>query len=289
MSYTRKKKKNNSATGILVFLFAAAVFLLLSTTVFFNVEHITVSGASNYTADEIIEASGIKAGDNLVRTSTDKCAEQIESRLVYIENAKVTRSFPSTLVITVEASVPAANFICDDYILLISGGGKVLDKIQEEKAGLLDFTGTDPMPDLIPGAMFKSSDEHKDNAVKKLMEYFAANGSENITSVDVTDRSEISYTYDNRITVKLGSINDLEYKMKFSEEIITTKIGEKTEGVLTILSDSSGASFLDKESLENNARIYGENMELRNAAETETDETSSDTSAETSAPVQSME
>lgn len=289
MSYTRKKKKNNSATGILVFLFAAAVFLLLSTTVFFNVEHITVSGASNYTADEIIEASGIKAGDNLVRTSTDKCAEQIESRLVYIENAKVTRSFPGTLVITVEASVPAANFICDDYILLISGGGKVLDKIQEEKAGLLDFTGTDPMPDLIPGAMFQSSDEHKDIAVKKLMEYFAANGSENITLVDVTDRSEISYTYDNRITVKIGSINDLEYKMKFSEEIITTKIGEKTEGVLTILSDSSGASFLDKESLENNARIYGENMELRNAAETETDETSSDTSAETSAPVQSME
>ena len=289
MSYTRKKKKNNSATGILVFLFAAAVFLLLSTTVFFNIEHITVSGASNYTADEIIEASGIKAGDNLVRTSTDKCAAQIESRLVYIEKAKVTRSFPSTLVITVEASVPAANFVCDDSILLISGGGKVLDKIQEEKAGLLDFMGTDPMPDLIPGAMFKSSDEHKDNAVKKLMEYFAENGSENITSVDVTDRSEISYTYDGRITVKLGSINDLEYKMKFSEEIIRTKIGEKTEGVLTILSDSSGASFLDKESLENNARIYGENMELRNAEETAEDESSTETSADTSASVQSME
>ena len=192
-------------------------------------------------------------------------------------------------MITVEASVPAANFVCDDYILLISGGGKVLDKIQEEKAGLLDFMGTDPMPDLIPGAMFKSSDEHKDNAVKKLMEYFAENGSENITSVDVTDRSEISYTYDGRITVKIGSINDLEYKMKFSEEIIRTKIGEKTEGVLTILSDSSGASFLDKESLENNARIYGENMELRNAAETAGDESSTETSAETSAPVQSME
>lgn len=289
MSYTRKKKKNNSATGILVFLFAAAVFLLLSTTVFFNIENITVSGASNYTADEIIEASGIKAGDNLVRTSTDKCAAQIESRLVYIEKAKVTRSFPSTLVITVEASVPAANFVCDDSILLISGGGKVLDKIQEEKAGLLDFMGTDPMPDLIPGAMFKSSDEHKDNAVKKLMEYFAENGSENITSVDVTDRSEISYTYDGRITVKLGSINDLEYKMKFSEEIIRTKIGEKTEGVLTILSDSSGASFLDKESLENNARIYGENMEMRNAEETAEDESSTETSADTSASVQSME
>ena len=275
--------------GIIVFLIAAAIFILLSTTVFFNVEHITVEGASNYTAEEIIEASGIKAGDNLVRTSTDKCAEQIESRLVYIETAKVTRAFPNTMVITVEASVPAANFICDDYTLLISGGGKVLDKLQEQKAGLLNFVGTDPMPELIPGAQFQSEDEHKDSAVKKLMEYFSENDSEHITLVDVTDRSEISYTYDGRITVRLGSINDIDYKMSFSKEIIRTKIGEKTEGILTILSDSTGASFLDKESLENNARIYGENMAERAAAESGTDESSSETVSETSAPVQSME
>lgn len=289
MSYTRKKKKNNSALGIIVFLIAAAIFILLSTTVFFNVEHITVEGASNYTAEEIIEASGIQAGDNLVRTSTDKCAEQIESRLVYIEKAKVTRSFPSTMVINVEASVPAANFICDDYTLLISGGGKVLDKLQEQKAGLLNFVGTDPLPELIPGAQFQSEDEHKDTAVKKLMEYFSENDSEHITLVDVTDRSEISYTYDGRITVKIGSINDIDYKMNFSEEIIRTKIGEKTEGILTILSDSTGASFLDKESLENNARIFGENMAERNAAESETDEDSSETVSETTSAVQSME
>ncbi len=288
LSYTRKKKKNN-ATGIVVFIIAAAIFMLLSTTVFFNVEHITVSGASNYTADEIIEASGIKAGDNLIRTSTDKCSEQIESSLVYIENAKVTRSFPGTMVITVEASVPAANYICDDYILLISSGGKVLDKIQEEKVGLLDFTGTDPMPDLIPGDMFKSSDEHKDNAIEKLMEYFDENGSDNITLVDVTDRSEICYTYDDRIVVKMGSVTDLEYKMNFSEEIIKTKIGEKTEGVLTILSDSAGASFLDKESLENNARVYGENMEQRGTEEDESDDTSSETASQASSATQSME
>lgn len=275
--------------GIIVFLIAAAIFILLSTTVFFNVEHITVEGASNYTAEEIIEASGIKAGDNLVRTSTDKCAEQIESRLVYIEKAKVTRAFPNTMVINVEASIPAANFICDEYTLLISGGGKVLDKLQEQKAGLLNFVGTDPMPELIPGAQFQSEDEHKDNAVKKLMEYFSENDSEHITLVDVTDRSEISYTYDGRITVKLGSINDIDYKMSFSEEIIKTKIGEKTEGILTILSDSTGASFLDKESLENNARIYGENMAERAAAESGTDESSSETVSETTAAVQSME
>ncbi|MCI7768201.1 MAG: FtsQ-type POTRA domain-containing protein [Oscillospiraceae bacterium] len=289
MSYTRRKKKNNSAMGFVVFIFAAAIFLLLSTTVFFNVEHISVEGASNYTADEIIEASGIKAGDNLVRTSTEKCGEQIESRLVYIENAKVTRSFPNTMVINVEASVPAANFITDSYTLLVSSKGKVLDKIQEQKAGLLNFVGTDPSPELIPGAMFQSEDEHKDAAVKKLMEYFSENDSEHITLVDVTDRSELSYTYDNRITVRLGSINDIDYKINFSEEIIRTKIGEKTEGILTILSDSTGASFLDKESLENNARIFNENMAERAAAESGTEEVETEASEETTASAASME
>ena len=275
--------------GFVVFLFAAAIFLLLSTTVFFNVEHITVEGASNYTAEEIIEASGIKAGDNLVRTSTDKCGSEIENRLVYIEKAKVTRSFPNTMVITVEASVPAANFICDNYTLLISSKGKVLDKIQEQKAGLLNFVGTDPSPELIPGAQFQSADEHKDAAVNKLMEYFSENDSEHITMVDVSDRSELSYTYDNRITVRLGSINDIDYKISFSEEIIKTKIGEKTEGILTILSDSTGASFLDKESLENNARVFNENMAERTAAESGTDENSTETTAETTSAAASME
>lgn len=289
MSYTRRKKKNHSAMGFVVFIFAAAIFLLLSTTVFFNVEHITVEGASNYTAEEIIEASGIKAGDNLVRTSTEKCGEQIENRLVYIEKAKVTRSFPNTMVINVEASVPAANFITDSYTLLISSKGKVLDKIQEQKAGLLNFVGTDPSPELIPGAQFKSEDEHKDAAVNKLMEYFGENDSEHITNVDVTDRSELSYTYDNRITVRLGSINDIDYKISFSEEIIRTKIGEKTEGILTILSDSTGASFLDKESLENNARIFNENMAERAAAENGTDESETEPAEETRSSAASME
>lgn len=292
LSYTRRRN-NGNAIGVIFFFIAAIIFLMLSTTVFFNVENITVSGASNYTADEIINASGIKAGDNLVRTSTERCENMIESRLVYIENATVTRHFPNTMVINVEASVPAANFICEGYTLLISSGGKVLDKLQEQKAGLLNFTGTDPLPELIPGAQFQSSDEHKDTAISTLMKYFTENQSENITMVDVTNRSELSYTYDSRITVRLGSINDIDYKMKFSEEIIRTKIGEKTEGVLTILSDSTGASFLDKESLENNARVFSENMAARTEAEigSETDVTdeNEETEAETSKPVVSME
>lgn len=276
MSYRRRRNDLNHLMGFIVFLFAAGIFLLLSTTVFFGVENILVTGSSNYTAEEIISASGIKAGDNLVRTNTGKCEETIESRLVYIEKAEISRSFPSTIIINVEASVPVANFICDDYTLLISSGGKVLDKLSESKAGLLNFVGTSPSPDLIPGSHFLSSDENTDSAIKKLMEYFTEGKKDNITLIDVSDRTDLCYVYDGRITVKLGSASDIEYKMNFSREIIETKIGDRTEGVLSILADSAGASFLDKESLENNAAVYSENIAQRakeEGSDTETEST----------------
>lgn len=275
----RRRRSNHSLTGIVVFVIAAGIFLLLSTTVFFNVEHITVTGASNYTAQEIIDASGIVAGDNLVRTSTEKCAERIESKLVYIEHAKITRSFPNTMVIDVEACVPTANFFCDDHILLISSGGKILEEIADPKAGLLNFMGTAPMPGLLPGDKFESIDEYKTSAIAKLMEYFNPGGSaeeiglrEKVTLIDVTERSSLSYTYDGRIVVNLGSVNDIDYKINFSNEIISNNIGERTEGMLRILSDSQSAQFLDKDSLEHNAQVFNENMERLGIENNEDDE-----------------
>lgn len=288
-TYRRRRKRSNPLTGIIVFLAAAGIFLLLSTTVFFNTENIRVTGASNYTADEIIEASGIKAGDNLVRINTEKCGNDITAKLVYIENAKLSRSFPNTIIINVEASVPAANFITDSCVYLISRGGKILDKIDEPKAGLYNFTGTAPSSDLLPGDIYTSADEHKDSAVFKMMELLDEGSYELVTSVDVTDRSDIKCVYDGRITVKLGAITDMDYKLSFAKEIIETKIGDKTEGTLTILSDGDSASFLDKESLENNAKVYSDNMTAMTAVTDENGETVTESETESSQTKQLME
>lgn len=146
-----------------------------------------------------------------------------------------------------EASEPEANFITDHGIYLISKGGKILEKIDEPKANLFNFTGTDPKLELLPGDKYASNDEHKDTVVYQMMTLLDTGNYSTVTSVDVTDRADIKCVFDNRITVSLGSVNDLEYKMNFAKEIIETKIGDKTEGTLTILSDANSASFLDKE------------------------------------------
>lgn len=278
----RRRRGSDHLTGMIVFIIVAAVFILLSTTIFFNVETLVVTGASNYTAEEIIAASGIQPGDNIVRLNDKKCCEQIEAQLVYIESCTIKRTFPSTLTINVEASVPAANFINDDNtVMLISSTGKILEMSTEARTGLLNFVGTSPAEELTAGMEFISQDEIKNTAITELMDYFATHDYEKIDRIDVTDRSDISYVYDGRITVKLGSITDLEYKMKFSDKIVTTKIGDKTEGILTLLNETDGASFLDKESLENNARIFNDNMSAQ-SSDTDNEDTVSEGTSQTS-------
>lgn len=278
-NYRRKKKNSGTASGILLFLVVITIVVMLSMTVFFNIETVKVTGASNYTAEEIIAASGLTPESNLIRLNGEKCSNNILQKLVYIEEAEISRSFPSTLVINVTASVPEANFITDSGTLLISSGGKVLDKLPEPRAGLVSFFGTEPDYSLVPGDKFASSDELKTSSVYKLLDALKARSDEKITKVDITDNGNITYLYDNRITVEMGSINDLEYKLDFSGEIIKKKIGEKTEGVLTILSDSNRASFLDKDSLEKNAEVFSQNM----AAQTEPSETEESEESETEA------
>ena len=386
-NYRRRRSRSNPLMGIIVFLAAAGIFVLLSTTVFFNIETVEVTGASNYSVDEIIAASKINAGDNLVKLNTAKCSENIVKELVYIENAVITRSFPATIVINVEACVPAANFITERGTLLVSRGGKILDTIPEPKAGLLNVYGATPRVDLGAGDMFTSTDEQKDAAIELFMTLLleaaekegykspmellekqavsgpvttqsdissetttAENESEiaseddpeavdalseavtevpdennegqedvqteteasdaeseaavtisaakdmeeimehplNITSIDVSERSDLSFIYDDRITVKLGAVMDLEYKINFALEIIRKQIGEKTEGVLTILSDAKSASFLDKESLENNARVYSDNLAAMTSAESVSEEETKKEETE-SKPTQIME
>ena len=64
----RRRKRMMNVYGLVVFLLAVTVGITISYTFLFNINEIRVSGQSDmYTAEEIVEHSGIKKGDNLLR------------------------------------------------------------------------------------------------------------------------------------------------------------------------------------------------------------------------------
>lgn len=288
----RNKKKRRNTYYLIILAAAVICFFVLAFTVFFNITTVKVEGSSNYTAEEIVEASGIKIGDNMLRENPKKRSESITSKLVYIENATVSRHFPSTVIITVEACIPHANVQTSDGYYLISRGGKILEKLTNPKTGLLIINGADSAAGLEPGDKFVSSDEDKTNDIYELIDAFDRFGLDNVTYIDISDRANVSFLYDSRITVELGVASDLDYKLKFAGEILTKEIGTGTMGTLRMLSDS--AQFIDEAGLEENNRVYESNIassaEVTEPPETdENGETITSSETETEAPAETSE
>lgn len=285
-------------------LIAIIIFVILSTTVFFKITTVTVKGSSIYTAEEICAASGIKSGNNLIRTNMGKAAEKIENSLIYIETAELKRSFPSGVEITVKPCREAVSAEYEDGFCLLSESGKVLktaeepfpdtvviygartspikeeweetDEISETSSAVTSATEKDeaaeeddgettPIPTI--GSHFECTKENRTEIFYRLVDVAKTAFSGLANSFDMTDHHNISCVYDGRITVEFGAVTELDYKIKLASGILKDKIGKKTEGTLRML--SGGASFIDKAGIEQNEITYQNNLAAQTATETE--------------------
>lgn len=290
--------------GIAAFA-AVVIFLILSTTVFFKITTVTVTGSSIYTAEEICAASGIKSGNNLIRTNMGKAAAMIENSLTYIETAELKRNFPSGVIINVKPCREAISAEYEDGFCLLSEKGKVLKTsetpfpdtvviygartapIKEEwedtdtssstSTNITSATEKDesneqgeteettPIP--LIGSHFECTKDIRTDIFYRLVSVASTAFSGLANDFDMTDHHNISCVYDGRITVEFGAVTELDYKIKLASEILRDKIGKKTEGTLRML--SGGASFIDKAGIEQNELTYQNNLAAQTAQETE--------------------
>lgn len=263
-----RRKRNMSLYYGTVLLIAAIIFAILSVTVFFNVETVYVSGSSVYPAEDIIAASGICGGDNMIRKNMGKAAENVTKQLIYIETAEVKRKLPTSAEIRVTPCVETACLQQEDGFLIVSKSGKILRRTEEPLANMLVFYGAAPAEDMEPGMKFASEDENRTKVIYELLEKSEDGFVSKITSFNVADRLNISCVYDDRITIELGVVSDIDYKFLLAEAIISTKLSPDAEGQLRML--EKGGQFLSKATLEQIEEIRRVNRENALNAGTET-------------------
>ena len=122
----RRRKRMMNVYGLVVLLLVLTAGITISYTFLFNINEIRVAGQSDmYSAEEIVAASGINKGDNLLRLDCEKSEQMILDSLLYVETAKVNRDFPSSLDITVTKCIPAFNVNYGEGTLLVSKKGKI--------------------------------------------------------------------------------------------------------------------------------------------------------------------
>ena len=213
MATVTKRKKRRSRGGIYVLL--TVILTLAAVTVgiglFFKVEAIEVTGNSVYDDDEIIKASGINKGDNMLILEEKLIAPRLTDKLSYIEGADIIKSFPSTVRIKVKEDAPIAYFRAEGNVWLINTACR-LYKSQKaaDTEGLIKLNGAD-FTDIEEGTVAVSG------KVKFIQELFAAirdNGIEDkITEIDVSNIGSIAFDYDGRFAVNLGSEGEIKNKV----------------------------------------------------------------------------
>lgn len=241
----RRRKLLLSAVLFLLILGVGAVLVLL---VFFHITGFEVKGNSRYTAQEVIEASGIAQGENLFLCNTQQASAQIMEKLPYVEAVSIERRLPDKLTITVqEAQLKLAVQQGNSYLIL-TGSGKVLEvgatelpegatllkglKVKSATPGQQasfppETTATQPSAETGEEEETQAATQPQEpvqsvgkTVLDHLLQAAQQVGLSGITQIDLTDLEDIRLTYQGRIELLLGEDDQLEQKLSLGMQVI---------------------------------------------------------------------
>jgi len=202
--------------------FVAVAGVILALTVFFKIDKIEVTGNIRYNHNDIIEASGITAGENMLRLRVGEIEENLLQEFPYIESVRIRRRIPTAIEISVIQSIPAYAIRLEDGLSFITADGKLLETGSLLVPPELPVVKGLNVVGFSPGDDIALDPENSERLV--MLRYLAAAAEKTsfgpITNVDLTNHLNMTTVYEARLVLVLGSESDLEYKLTFLKEII---------------------------------------------------------------------
>lgn len=219
---------------------AMVIALTFGISIFFKVDTITVAGSEKYTPWTVVEASGIREGDNLLTFSKAAACGKIISALPYVEDVRIGIKLPDTVNIEIK-EIDVVYAIKDGFESwwLINSEGKVIgpgssadagehtqvlgvrlnNPVENQQAAAIEETPeetTGSAADVtIPGLQQQVSGSQRLSIALSILQYLEANSSiGEVVSVDVTNVNSIELWYGQQFQVKLGDSTQLGYKIE---------------------------------------------------------------------------
>ncbi|MBR5942570.1 MAG: FtsQ-type POTRA domain-containing protein [Clostridia bacterium] len=260
------KRRRKTAVYLLLLLFVCIICLILSLTVFFNASEIKVSGNSRYTVTQVIKASGIEEGDNLLRMSKSKIKEKVLKALPYVSDVEITRELPSTVRIKVVETEPSCCYmIGEDRWALLSETLRVMETTSALPEGTPVLSGiTLDVPD--EGETAKADSEISEKILLDLLTILKENDIINVDSIVFISPINVSIKLEGRVTAKLGGDSELDYKVRMVKTWINSSLPSVGEWSIDVTSGdklyaSRGAPSSSEESPEEDSSSGSEDGE----------------------------
>ncbi len=223
----------------LVLLFAVAVIFM---SLFFRVARIEVVNASEYTDEQVVEASGIEMGANLFFIDRFSVASLIFSGLPYVETVHIQRELPNTVVIQIVGTAASAYVTVGNDIWLMDRQGKLLEAVDESQTeGLPYIQGLSPASPVEGEVMVvDGEDSARLEYAMALLDAFTAEGIlDKVSWVNLEDVQDPSMEYEGRLTVYLGPNEEVPRKIAQFENVLS----QLSEGDTGILRFTGGTSW----------------------------------------------
>ena len=220
-----------------IFVCVIVIGVVLSLTVLFKTENIIVKGNKLYDDSTIIQLAGISEGDNIFMASMSGDVDKVKKSLPYVKEAKIDFQIPDTLVVSIVHETPYYNLQCNNKTYLVSEDGRVLAETDELEKNLMTVS-VPKLKGLKIGEYISLKKNIYTTTLQEISQSLLAHKYEGVTAIDLSKISNISITYDNRIKIKLGLPEDLDYKIRTAFTIINQKLDPnnagKIKGVLNV-------------------------------------------------------
>lgn len=211
----KKRRRRNMIVAAVLTAVVLVVGIVLCLTVFFNIAAITVDGDEIYNAQQIVEASGLRVGENMFLMSAKKTAAQIEKNLPYIEKAEIKRSLSCTVTVTVHRAQAVAALESEDTYILLNASGKVLEDGVFTLADSLLILNAGAVHSAVPGESVEFASPESLQTFSAVYQALCDAQITGITALDIENPMLVTARYQDRILLKLGEASAIPEKTNF--------------------------------------------------------------------------
>ncbi|MBR6769475.1 MAG: FtsQ-type POTRA domain-containing protein [Clostridia bacterium] len=228
-AYRLKRERFRMIRRIVTFSLALSfvvVLLIIILNFGFVVREIHVEGLTDYTAEQIINNSGITVGENIFTVSEVDAEARLKKEFPYIKTVKVEKAYPSKLVLRITEEYTTYYYEMEGEFFLFNHSLRLMDKfdsltaLKAVREDSIQVNMPLPKSSVVPHYItFSAESEYVSEVIRALSE---SKLGIYVSAIDLRDKFLIRMECGRAVSVELGDDNNL--KGKFS--ILLRLLGE---------------------------------------------------------------
>lgn len=248
---TKRRRKRGRNFGILLKLLsmlAICVVVVLALTLFFRVDTIEVSGMERYSRQNILDAAGIKIGDNLFLMNKYGVENHIRTCLPYLEEVHINRKLPDTLVIQVQECGQPLAVEQKDAEWLVSPKGLFVEQLPPGTAKNYPVIYGCTLVDPEIGGKLTLPEENivQQNSLLELLAALdEADTIQQVEAIHLQDHTTLRMDYAGRFSVELPYNADYRYKLRYLNRIINETMESNQTGIIQMNLSNGQVRFIE--------------------------------------------